>query len=112
MYNYFDSIVQRTPQLGNECLHVYNNFHKRSAATLYNDGYAAIKGGEGGQIYSEGNRFENFQKESSGYWDNEFEIYNKSYCTDIGSYTNKGEIPVSIPYKVSVSGCEPCRWNP
>lgn len=111
MYNYFDTIVQRTPHLGNGSLHVYNNFHKRSQATLYNDGYAAIKGGDGAQIYSESNRFEDFQKESSGYWDNEFEVSDKSTCTDIGTYTNRGEKPVSVPYKISLN-YKKSSWNP
>lgn len=113
MYNYFDSIVHRAPQLGNGSLHVYNNFYKRSSAATKNDGYAAIKCGEGSQVYSESNRFENYQKESSGYWDYEFTVDSKATCTDVDSYTNKGEKPVTTPYKVTLpKGTKSTTWKP
>jgi pectin lyase len=100
MYNFWDSNVRRTPQIGNGSLHTYNNFHLRNTTSTDNAGLANIIPGEGSVVYSESNRFEGFRHESSGYWDNEVEIDSKAAFTDTGSYTNKSESGTSAttPY--------------
>lgn len=112
MYNKFESIAHRAPQLGNGTLHVYNNLYKKSHRTLYNDAFAAIKCGSGSKVYSDANRFIDYMKESSGYWDNEVEVETDASFKDVGSYTNRGETPVSVPYAYVAPSCTVTTWNP
>ena len=112
MYNKFISIVNRAPQLGNGTLHVYNNYYVRNEATLYNDGYASIKCGSGSVVYSDAQRFEKYQKESSGYWDNEVTVDSNATFKDVGSYTDRGTTPVSTPYAYTAPSCTVTTWNP
>jgi pectin lyase len=113
MLNYFDSTVRRTPQTGNGRLHVLNNFIQRTLPSVDNAGYAAIIGGAGAQIYSDSNRFNNFIKESSGYWDTEFTIDANASVKDVGSYTNKGEsAPAATPYPVPTPTGTVTTFNP
>jgi pectin lyase len=90
MLNFFDSTVRRTPQLGNGRLHVLNNLIQRTLPSTDDAGYAAIIGGAGAQVYSDANRFNNFIKASSGYWDTEMTITANASVKDVGSYKNKG----------------------
>ena len=113
MYNKFTSVVHRAPQLGNGTLHVLNNSYYRNDSTLYNDGYASIKCGAGSAVYSDSNRFVGYRKESSGYWDMEVTVDSSASFIDHGSYTNKGETPVSVPYKLAApTDGSVATWSP
>ncbi len=112
MYNTFDSIVNRAPQMGNGTLHVYNNYYVRKNTSIYEDGMNQIKCGEGGKVNSQANRFENFKKESSGYWDKEVEVYDGSVFYDEGSWTNKTENGTGEPYLLEVELTDDKKWNP
>ena len=113
MYNKFTSVVHRAPQLGNGTLHVLNNSYYRNDSTLYNDGYASIKCGAGSAVYSDSNRFVGYRKESSGYWDMEVTVDSSASFIDHGSYTNKGETPVSVPYKLAApTDGSVTTWSP
>ncbi len=112
MYNKFVSIVNRAPQLGNGTLHVYNNYYVRNETSIYNDGVASIKCGSGAVVYSDAQRFEKYRKESSGYWDNEVTVDSNASFKDVGSYTDKGETPVSAPYAYEAPSCTVTTWNP
>ena len=113
MYNRFTSVVHRAPQLGNGTLHVLNNSYYRNDSTLYNDGYASIKCGAGSAVYSDSNRFVGYRKESSGYWDMEVTVDSSASFIDHGSYTNKGETPVSVPYKLAApTDGSVATWSP
>ncbi|MBQ3109849.1 MAG: RICIN domain-containing protein [Clostridia bacterium] len=113
MYNKFVSIVNRAPQLGNGKLHVVNNYYVIAEAALENDGYGSIKCGDGSEVYSDAQRFEGYKKEASGYWDNEFTTGSSNTLKDVGSYTDRGETPVSTPYPYAVpSGTTAPTWNP
>lgn len=113
MLNYFDSTVRRTPQLGNGRLHVLNNFIQRTLPSTNDAGYAAIIGGAGAHVYSDANRFSNFKKASSGYWDTEITIDSNATVKDVGSYTNKGEsTPTSIPYALPTPAGTVPSFNP
>ncbi|WP_186323374.1 pectate lyase family protein [Paenibacillus xylanexedens] len=93
-YNYFDSCVRRTPETGNGRLHALNNFIERDNS--YEDRpYAAILGAYEAHTYSEANRFENFHKLSTGYWDKELM---STYVNDVGSYTDSGVTSTATPY--------------
>ncbi|WFR60945.1 pectate lyase [Paenibacillus amylolyticus] len=93
-YNYFDSCVRRTPETGNGRLHALNNFIERDNS--YEDfPYAAILGAYEAHTYSEGNRFENFHRLSTGYWDKELM---STYVMDVGSYTDSGVTSTAMPY--------------
>jgi pectin lyase len=110
MFNHFDSTVRRTPQTGNGRAHILNNLIQRTSPSVGNDPYASIIGGEKSHVYSEGNRFEGFVKESSGYWDIEIMM---EAGKDIGSYTNKGEnAPVSNPYLLPTPEGLPTGFDP
>ena len=99
MLNSFDSCAHRTPQQGNGCIHVLNNYIVRTVAAVNNDGYSAIIGGPGAKVYSDANRFDNFILESSGFWDTEITIDSAASVKDVGSYTNKGQsAPAATPY--------------
>ncbi len=111
MYNKFVSIVNRAPQLGNGTLHVYNNYYVRNETSIYNDGVASIKCGSGAVVYSDAQRFEKYRKESSGYWDNEVTVDSNASFKDVGSYTDKGETPVSTPYAYEAPSCTVTTWN-
>ncbi|MGN0484327.1 MAG: RICIN domain-containing protein, partial [Lachnospiraceae bacterium] len=112
-YNVFDSIVQRCPQMGNGTMHVNSNYYVRKSTSIYNDGMSQIKCGENGVVYSQSNRFENFKKESSGYWDHEVTIDAKATFVDYDSYTNKSENGggTPVPYKVDGTYTK-TTWNP
>lgn len=112
MYNKFDSIAHRAPQLGNGTLHVLNNSYDKNYSTLYNDGFAAIKCGSESRVYSDANRFAGYKKESSGYWDNEVTVESNETFKDVGSFTNRGEKPVSVPYAYVAPTCTVSTWNP
>lgn len=112
MYNKFISIVNRAPQLGNGTLHIYNNYYVRNETSIYNDGVSSIKCGSGAVVYSDAQRFEKYQKEASGYWDNEFTVDSNASLIDVGSYTDKGETPVSTPYAYTAPECTVTTWNP
>lgn len=112
MYNYFDSIVHRAPQLGNGTLHVYNNYYERNDGSIYNDGFAAIKCGAGSVVYSDANCFESYKKESSGYWDNEVTVDSQATFKDVGSYTNKSENGGGSFYALTAPSCTVTTWNP
>lgn len=93
-YNYFDSCVRRTPETGNGRLHALNNFIERDH--MYEDRpYAAILGAYEAHTYSEANRFENFHKLSTGYWDKELM---STYVMDVDSYTDSGVTSTATPY--------------
>ncbi|WP_225229012.1 pectate lyase family protein [Paenibacillus gallinarum] len=112
-YNKFDSVIHRTPQLGNGKLHALNNFMVRTHAGTNNDGYSSLNVGAGGQVYSNANRFEGYRKESSGYWDNEVSVDTAGYFTDTGSYTDKAETPpFPLPYPLPTPSGNPSPWNP
>lgn len=108
-YNYFDSCIRRTPQLGNGQLHALNNYYQRTYPSLDDAPMAQIIGGSGSQVYSDANRFNNFKQVSSGYWDIELQGPN---IIDVGSYTNKGVTPVSAPYLLPSPGGSGTTFNP
>ncbi|EHS57069.1 pectate lyase family protein [Paenibacillus sp. Aloe-11] len=113
MLNYFDSCVRRTPQSGNGRLHVLNNLIQRTLSSRDDAGYASIIGGEGAHVYSDSNRFDNFKKASSGYWDTEITIDPKAFVKDVGSYTNKGEVsPVDKPYTLPAPNGAATSFDP
>lgn len=112
-YNKFDSVIHRTPQLGNGKMHALNNYMVRTLAGTNNDGYSSLNVGAGGQTYSSANRFEGYRKESSGYWDNEVYVDAAGFFTDAGSYTNKAESPpFPNPYPLPTPNGNPSPWNP
>lgn len=113
MLNYFDSCVRRTPQSGNGRLHVLNNFIQRTLPSTDDAGYASIIGGAGAHVYSDANRFNNFRKASSGYWDTEITIDPAATVKDVGSYTNKGQNgPVATPYALPAPNGTVTGFNP
>ena len=113
MLNSFDSVVRRTPQLGNGRLHVLNNYMDRTLTAANNDGYVSIIAGAGSHVYSDSNRFEGYRKEASGYWDTEFIVDSAAYAKDVGSYTNKAENPpFPTPYPLPAPGGQVTTWNP
>ena len=63
-------------------------------------------------VYSDAQRFEKYRKESSGYWDNEVTVDSNASFKDVGSYTDKGETPVSTPYAYEAPSCTVTTWNP
>lgn len=110
MLNYFDSCIRRLPQLGNGNLHALNNFIQRTLPSLDNAQYAAIIGGSGANVYSDSNRFNNFQ---SNYRDTEIYIDSGATVKDVGSYTNKGTTaPVSPPYPLPTPSGTVTTFNP
>ena len=113
-FNLWDSNVRRTPQIGNGTMHTYNNFNVNNSSSVENAGYANVIPGDGSFVYSEANRFENFKKESSGYWDQEFVLGSRPF-KDVGSYTNKSESGSSsvTPYLWTTTLSLPVlNWNP
>ncbi len=112
MYNVFDSIVQRAPQMGNGTMHVWNNYYVRNSTSIHDDGMAQIKCGENCVAYSEGNRFENFKKESSGYWD--LEVALGGTFIDYDSYSNKTEQGggTPVPLKFDEKDYTKTTWKP
>ena len=113
MYNNFTSIVQRAPQLGNGTLHACNNYYLRGETASDGSAYASLKCGEGSVVYSDAQRFENYQKEASGYWSVEVTTGYENSFIDVGSYTNSGETPVSVPYSyVAPTETNVTTWNP
>lgn len=113
-FNVWDSNVRRTPQIGNGSMHTYNNFNVNNSSSVDNAGYANVIGGDGSFVYAEANRFENFKKESSGYWDQEYVLGSRPF-KDVGSYTNKSESGSAsvTPYLWSSSTSFPnLNWNP
>lgn len=78
-----------------------------------NAGYAAIIGGAGAEVYSDSNRFSNFIKASSGYWDTEITIDAAASIKDVGSYTNKGQnAPTATPYALPTPSGTVTTFNP
>ena len=113
MYNVWDSCIRRCPQVGNGSLHTYNNFHVRNTTSEENDGNCQIICGEGSTVYSESNRFEKMQKESSGYWDQEVSIDSNASFADSGSFTDKTENGGGTPYELTISGdYKKTAWRP
>lgn len=109
MYCYFESVVQRTPQLGNGKLHVLNDSYARVIQDA--NKYEAIKCGAGGQVYSDANRFAGYSM-ASGAWDNEIYVDQASAFKDTGSYTNKGNPPADPPYPLTPPSSTVTTWNP
>jgi|GEM_PF-3502957 len=113
-FNIWDSNVRRTPQIGNGTMHTYNNFNVNNSSSVDNAGYANVIMGDGSFVYAEANRFENFKKESSGYWDEEYVVGSTPF-KDVGSYTNRSTSGSSsvMPYLWTTTKNIPSlAWNP
>lgn len=113
-FNVWDSNVRRTPQIGNGTMHTYNNFNVNNSSSVDNAGYANVITGAGSFVFAEANRFENFKKESSGFWDEEYVMGTEPF-RDEGSYTNKSESgsPTVTPYLWSTTKSVPTlHWSP